>query len=342
MFKPQEGFTNSMFGSYAYDPIIKRNHHHPLVRMNTLIDWSFVEEEVLDRYSVKGQHAINPLRLFKILIIQSFYNLSERDVMAHTEFNILARYFVGLGLTEEVPHWTELGKFKERIGVDAFESLFYRVLDEAQRLGITLSNKRTVDATDIKATVDLKRCAKDRHDDDDKGYVDRNTSDPDARFGKKHTKKGWYGYKSHMNQEVETELVTAVITTDASLTDESQLVPLIDMERNARGEDVIRKQGGDKGYVGHTEELKERNIFDYVIPRDNMTKVKEKKDKNTHYLHLKKLRYKVEQKFGEAKNRHGMEKARHRGRLKVHIHCLLIYLTMNLKRIVALLVPQIV
>ncbi len=340
MFKTQSQFTNSMFGSYAYDSIINRNQDHILVKMNKLIDWSFVEDEVAKRYSVKGQKAIHPVRMFKLLIVQSFFNLSDRETMSNADCNIIYRYFVGLGMTEDVPHWTELGKFKARIGVDAFERLFYQVLEEAERLGIKISNKRNADATDIQANVDLKRCAQDKKGKDDQTWIDRNTTDQEAGFGHKEKNKSWYGYKSHTNQEVENELVTAVITTDASATDESQLVPLIDKEREYRGEDVIRKQGGDKGFVGHTEELTERGILDYVIPRDNM-KVKQKKDKNKHYLHLKKLRYKVEQKFAEAKKKHGLRQARFRGRWKVHLQCLITYLVMNLKRIVNLLMPKI-
>ncbi|MFH1325880.1 MAG: IS5 family transposase [Candidatus Falkowbacteria bacterium] len=341
MFKTQSQFTNSMFGSYAYDPIIERNQDHILIKINKLIDWSFVESEVADRYSSMGQNAIHPVRMFKLLIIQNLYNLSERELMTNTDCNIIYRYFVGLGLNEDVPHWTELGKFKERIGADAFERLFYRVLDEAERLGISISNKRNADATDIQANVDLKKCAKDKQDKNDKTYIDRNTTDKDAKFGKKESNgKGWYGYKSHTNDDAETKLITAVITTEANKTDESQLVPLIDKERDYRGEDAIRKQGGDKGYVGHTDELEERNILDYVIPRDNMKRAKEKKDKNKHYLHLKKLRYKVEQKFAEVKNRHGLGKARHRGKWRVHIHSLIIYLTVNLKRMVNFLIPK--
>jgi IS5 family transposase len=330
-----------MFGSYAYNSIIERNQNHLLIKMDKLIDWSFVEEEVADRYSPNGQNAIHPVRMFKLLIIQNLYNLSEREVMIETDCNIIYRYFVGLGLTEDVPHWTELGKFKERIGTEAFERLFYRVLDEAERLGIKISDKRNADATDVETNVDLKKCAKDKQDENDKTYIDRNTSDPDAKFGRKESNgKGWYGYKSHTNDDADTELVTAVITTAANKTDESQLVPLVDKERDYRGEDVIRKQGGDKGYVGHTDELRERNILDYVIPRDNMKKDKEKKDKNKHYLHLKKLRYKVEQKYAEGK-RHGLGKAKHRGKWKVHLRSLLIYLAINLKRIINLLIPKI-
>lgn len=342
MFKEQDQFTNSMFGSYAYDPIIDRNQDHVLVKMNKLIDWSFVEEEVADFYSDKGQKAIHPLRMFKLLVVQNFFNLSDRDTMSHADCNIICRHFIGLGMTEDVPHWTELGKFKERIGTDSFERLFYRILEEAEKLGIEISKKRNADATDIKADVDLKKCAKDKQDKSDKTYIDRNTTDKDAKFGRKESNgKSWYGYKSHANDDAETELVTAVVTTGANKTDESQLIALVDKEREYRGEDAIRKQGGDKGYVGHTEELETRSILDYVIPRNNMRRDKEKKDKNKHYLHLKRLRYKVEQKFAEAKSRHGLRKTRFRGKRKVHLQCLIIYLTINLKRIVNLLMPKI-
>jgi len=341
MFKPQDQFTNSLFGSFAYDPIIGRNQDHLLVRMNKLINWSFVEEETADCYSELGQRAIHPLRMFKLLIIQQLYDLSERETMTNTDCNIIYRYFVGLGLDEETPHWTELGKFKERIGAAAFERLFYRVLEEAEKLGIEISAKRNADTTDIKADVDLKRCAQDKQDKNDHAWVDRNTSDPDADFGHKNENKSWYGYKSHTNQEAEKELVTAVITTDAAETDESQLIPLIDKEREYRGEKAVRQQGGDKGFVGHAEELAERNILDYVIPRDNMKKDKAEKDGNKHYIHLKKQRHKVERKFAEGKKKHGLGRARYRGRWKVHLQGLLIYLVMNLKRIINLLTPKI-
>lgn len=341
MFKTQEEFTNSMFGSYAYEPIIKRNQDHLLIKMSRLIDWSFIEEEVADCYSELGQKAIHPMRMFKILVVQNLYNLSEREVMTNTDCNIIFRYFVGLGLSEDVPHWTEIGKFKTRIGIEAFERLFYRVLEEAEKLGIEISAKRNADATDIKANVDTKRCAKDKKDDNDKTFIDRNTSDPDAKFGRKDSNgKSWYGFKSHTNDDAKNGLITAAITTSANETDESQLIPLVDKERDYRGEDAIKQQGGDKGYVGHTEELEERAIKDYVIPRDNMKKAKEKKDKNNHYLHLRKLRYKVEQKYSEAKNKHGMTKAKYRGILKVHLQCLITYLTINLKRITNILTPN--
>jgi transposase len=342
MFKTQQGFTNSMFGSYAYDSVIARHQDHLLVKMNTLIDWSFVEEEVADCYAVKGQHAYPPALMFKLLVIQDLNDLSDRDTCEATDTNILYRYFVGLGLTEEVPHWTDLGKFKERIGMEAMERLFYRILEEAERLGIEISTKRNADTTDVKANVDLSRCAKDKQGKDDHSWIDRNTSDPEAGFGKKGNKpssKRWYGYKSAVNQDTETELTTAVVTASAEETDESLLIPLVDQEREFRGEEAIGAQGGDKGFVGNTDALTDRDILDYVIPRDNMRKERVKKLHNTHYLHVKHQRYKVEQKIAEGKRWHRLRKAKYWGRLKVHLQCLFTYLTMNLKRIINLLTP---
>lgn len=343
MFKSNESFTNSMFGNYAYEPIIKRYQNHYLVQMNDLIDWSFVEEEVADCYSTKGQHAIHPLQMFKLLLIQNLYSLSDRAACEQADTNIIYRYFVGLGLSEDMYHFTDLGNFRDRIGAESFERLFYRVLDEAERLGIDISNKRNADSTDIKANVDISRCLKDKQDDNDHTWIDRNTSDPEARCGRKGSKpnsKRWYGYKGHINQETETELVTAVITTDASETDESQLVPLVDKEREFRGESAVRKQGGDKAYVGHTEELTEREILDYVIPRDNMKLELKVKNRNKHYLYLKRQRPKIERKFAEGKKHHHLRQARYRGRWKVHIQNLLTFIAINLKRIIRLVVPQ--
>lgn len=340
MFKSQSEFTNSMFGSFAYDPIIARHQDHLLVRMNKLIDWSFVENEVSDCYSIQGQKAYHPTLLLKLLIIQKLYDLSERDTCTQTDCDLIFRYFVGLGLDQEAPHWTELGKFKKRLGTDRFENLFYCVLEEAERLGIEISKQRVVDATDVEANVDLARCAKGKKDEDDKEFIDRGTSDPEAGFGNKGVgRKKWYGYKNSSNLDPISELVTAVETTDASVPDVNVMVPLIDKGLEHRGEDAIKKQGGDKGYVGKTEELNKRNILDYTIPRDNMTEEKAKKDRNNHYKHLKHLRYKIERKQSEAKNPHGLKKARYRGRRKVHLQGLLTYMVINLKRITNTLLP---
>ena len=337
MFKSQAGFSNSLFGKYAFDPIIKRNSQNALIKLARMIKWSQLEELLSPCYSRLGQHAINPVIMVKILILQKMYNLSERAVMENLDFHIGYRYFVGLGMDDVIPHWTELGKFKERISTEKLEEIFYWVIREAERLGIDISTKRIPDSTDIKADVDISRCKEDKQDDDDDTYIDRNTSDPDAGFGRKSTgNKSWYGYKSHANEDPETEMVMSFQTTPANIPDGDVLLPMIEQELKYRGEKAIDKEGGDKGYIGNTEALRALGIKDYVIPRKNMKQALAEKKKNNHYKHLKRIRYKIEQKQSEAKNKHGLGKAKFRGLLKVHWQNGLTYLTINLKRILVL------
>ncbi len=62
-------------------------------------------------------------------------------------FLVSNRVVYGKMNISSIVHWTELGRFKERIGTEAFERLCYRILEEAERLGIEISNKRNADAT---------------------------------------------------------------------------------------------------------------------------------------------------------------------------------------------------
>jgi len=77
-----------------------------------------------------------------------------------------------------------------------------------------------IDATHLTAKVDLFRLKKEHQDgDDDDHYVDRNSPDHDARFGRKTPKKGFYGYKSHLAQEADSQLIVPVLTTPGNVAD---------------------------------------------------------------------------------------------------------------------------
>jgi len=63
--------------------------------------------------------------------------------------------------------------------------------------------------------------------DDDDTYVDRNSPDPDARFGRKSKKKGFYGYKAHIVEDAESELIVGLMTTPGNVPDGLMLPHLI-------------------------------------------------------------------------------------------------------------------
>jgi len=92
MFKSQSSFQSSLFGSFAYQGILARHRDHFLVRLLSAVDFSFVIPL--------------PVVIMKILLLQTRYDLSERDVVEQVDTNILFRAFAGLSLDDEIPHWT--------------------------------------------------------------------------------------------------------------------------------------------------------------------------------------------------------------------------------------------
>lgn len=338
MFKSQAGFQSSIFGSFAYQGILCRHQDHLLVRLLKTVDFSFIMQEAQECYSHLGRPAYNPSIMMKLLLLQTLYDLSERDVTEQADTNILFRAFIGISLDDEIPHWTLLGKFRERLGEETFEEIFNKVVVLAKEVGLLDEKLRILDSTAVKAKVDVARHVKARGDDDDDSPTRLNDSSPDsdASIGHKSTHVKWFGYKEHIAVDPFSDIVTAVVTTPANVSDVVPAVDLIDKERELFSDcrRPVRQVTGDKGYVGRSCAFKERNILDYTIPRDNM------KPKNgTWFLSAKRQRPKVERIFAEGKTNHHLGRCRYWARWKMHIQGLLIFLIMNLKRITKFLQP---
>lgn len=308
------------------------------MRMQRTVDFSFITPIVESCYSTLGRHAYDPVLLVKLLLLQTLYDLSERDVVEQADTNLLFRAFLERSLDDEIPHWTLLGKFRERLGEEKFAELFNQVVVLAKEQGLLDEKLRIIDSTAVVAKVDVARhlgAARDT-DDDRPDRLDRRSSDPDARIGHKSSQKKWYGYKVHTSVDTSSNLVTAVQTTSANISDVDMAIPLIDDERALFPgvERPIRQLTADKAYVGRSNELQERKILDYTIPKVNM-----KQKQGTWFLSAKRQRPKVERVFAEGKSNHHLGQCRYWTRWKTHVQALLVFLTMNLKRITNIIQP---
>lgn len=338
MFKSSASFQSSLFGSFAYQGILARHEDHFLVRLLKAVDFSFMTPLVEECYSELGRCAYHPVLMMKLLLLQTLYDLSERDVVEQADTNILFRAFVGLSLDDETPHWTLLGKFRERLGEQRFEEIFNNVVILAKEVGLLDGKLRILDSTAVKAKVDVARHIGKQGDDDDESptRLDDRSPDPEARMGHKSAHVKWYGYKAHIASDPSSDVVTAVITTSANVSDIVSSVELIDKERELFHDEErpIRQVTGDKGYVGRATQFKERNILDYTIPRANM-----KQKRGTWYRSAKRRRPKIERIFAEGKTNHHLGKRRYWTRDKTHMQGLLTFLAMNLKRLTNFLQP---
>jgi len=229
-----------MFGSFAYEKILERHHDHLLMRMVRTIDFSFIQPLVEDCYSDLGRKAYDPVCMVKLLILQTLYDLSERDVVEQADTNLLFRTFLERSLDDDIPHWTLLGKFRERLGEQRFTDLFNRIVVMAKEQGLLDEKLRIIDSSAIRAKVDVARHLGVAQDDDTPDRLDRRSPDPDARTGHKTPTTQWYGYKVHASVDPSSDIVTAVETTSANVADVNQLIPLIDKERNSLRNDNDR------------------------------------------------------------------------------------------------------
>jgi transposase len=109
---------------------------HLLRKVESVMDFSFIREEVKDLYSEdKGRPSVAPVTLVKLCLVNYMYGYnSMRKTIRECEVNVAYRWFIGYDLMEAVPHFTTFGKnYKRRFeGTDIFEKIFTRVLSTAK------------------------------------------------------------------------------------------------------------------------------------------------------------------------------------------------------------------
>ncbi len=87
-----------------------------LDELNTLIDWNPIESKLCEiNNKTKGNHAWPPLMMFKLLLLQSWYNLSDPATEKQLVRDLLFRRFIDLSLSESVPDHSSIWRFRQKI-----------------------------------------------------------------------------------------------------------------------------------------------------------------------------------------------------------------------------------
>jgi transposase len=343
MFKDNGSFNNSFFGGFAFESIIERHENHLLVLINKYVSFKGLNELLTDCYSEIGRKAYRPETMIRLLLIQFLYDLSDRETIERTDTDLICHWFAGFSLTDELPHFTRLNEFKDRLGQDRFEQIFNLLVKACRKAGIVSDELRIIDTTDQAAKVNVKKLKRlFKKDEDDHDYVDRNSLDKDADFGRKASNgKRWYGFKAATLVEPDTQIITSIETVSANTPDSDMVRPLIEKEETEVGSD-IEDLGGDKGFLSDDTRAvcKEREINDYIIPKDNAKKHLEGKDSIGFHI-AKNKRTAVERTYADPKRKQGLGECRYLGLKKTSIQNLVIYTAYNLKRIVRFIEIQI-
>ena len=123
--------------------------------VHNLIDWSHLERLLSDIHArPKGEKAWPPLMMFKALLLQSWYKLSDPGLEKQLARDLLFRRFVGLDISESVPDHSTLWRFRQKLEQLSLMSGLLAAINEqltAQGLYIKSGEVSIVDASVIEA-----------------------------------------------------------------------------------------------------------------------------------------------------------------------------------------------
>lgn len=133
---------------------------HLLRKIDAAIDFKRIYEFVEDLYCEdNGRPSVDPVVLFKIVLIQHIYRIpSLRRALEEVNMNLAYRWFIGYPLNEAVPHFSTVSyNFKHRFNHATVEYVFRWVLKAAAEEGYLDAEAIFVDGTHIKASANLKK-----------------------------------------------------------------------------------------------------------------------------------------------------------------------------------------
>lgn len=130
--------------------------NHLLRKIDAAVDWEQLYKMVEEMYCEEnGRQSIDPVVLFKMVLIQHLYGLSSlRRTAEEVHANITYRWFLGYTLNEDTPHFSTISyNFRHRFTEETIGKIFAWILEEASEAGCLSPEAVFIDGTHIKASA---------------------------------------------------------------------------------------------------------------------------------------------------------------------------------------------
>jgi transposase len=121
--------------------------------MKRAVDWAAVEQQLAVYYAAEGRPSWPPAVLVRMLVLEEFADLSDRQVSEQVAYNLLYRAFVGLDMDETVPDDTTLVTFRSRLGTEGVREIFELLNARWRQQGLIGDEHRVLDGSHIWAKV---------------------------------------------------------------------------------------------------------------------------------------------------------------------------------------------
>lgn len=314
---------------------------HPIRKIRKVVDKAIDEISIFfdGIYSTNGRPSIPPEMLLKASLLQVLFSIrSERQLCERIDFDLMFRWFVGLGMDQEVWNHSTFSKNRERLmRSEIDQQLFDAVKKHAYSKRLLSREHFTVDGTLLEASASLKSFKpkeKPSNDDyDDRSGGDRqevnfhgekrsnkthqSTTDPDSLlFRKGKGKEAKLNYMGHLLTENRNGFILEACVSSAGTSKEwDSALDLLAMQSTH----PIRTVGADKGYdtPSFVDGCRAMKITPHVAAKTQGSQIDGRTSSTAGYEISQKKRKQVEECFGWMKTFGNMRKMAYRGMDKV-------------------------
>ena len=335
-----------------------RMKHSFLRQINACVDWRGIRTLLNKKYT-KTQNAVgNPaydaLLMFKILLLETWYGLSDYEVEERINDSLLFSEFLGLDLGFPSPDHSTISRFRtELTHLGIMDKLLGELNKQFKKHGISrIDQGAIVDAGIVDSPYSpdgrvVIEVSEDRADARSQDALDQEAAyhyelkrgkpgvDSEARWVRK-GKHYRYGYKKHVLTD-EQGLVEALIRTPSNCADTLVLPESVEKSELSLGVSVL----ADKGYCSkkNSEYLARRGLVDGIMLKSSRRQVLSESQKLFNRM-ISKTRCFIERTFGSIRRWFLGGRCRYRGLAKTHTQNILEAMAYNLKRMPGLLVLQ--
>ncbi|MCF6345462.1 MAG: IS5 family transposase [Thiomicrorhabdus sp.] len=301
-------------------------HEHTAIteldELNQFIDWTEFEVMLQNIHNnPAGEKAWPPLMMFKVLILQSWYNLSDPACEKQLARDLLFRRFINLSLSEAVPDHSTIWRFRNHLNQqELLTPLLNKLNHQLNTQGIIIQTGEVsiIDASVIQAKNNRPK----------KNVKGDNTQDSEASYNVKTASNGkktsTYGFKAHINVDEDGFIKTQQLTT-GSLHDSNVFTQLMTgQEKEVYADSAYKSQE-------HDQFLNEKRIKSCVLNRAYRNKPMTE-DQKLQNRFSSQVRYIVERTFGSLKLHHGLGQARYLGLARNQARLTLVCIAHNLKK----------
>ena len=332
--------SGELFSYVDLEQRVRRDHPLRLIRSLTDVALAALSADFATLYSGIGRPSIPPEMLLRAMLLQAFYSVrSERQLMERLEFDLLFRWFVGIGVDDPVWDHSTFSKNRDRLLDGEIAAKFLTAILAQPRVKRLLSSEHfSVDGTLIEAWASMKslkpkeppkggdsagggrNALADFKGEKRRNETHRSTTDADARLYRKGPgMEAKLCFIGHALMENRSGLIVDTRLTRVS--GHAERLAALDMIQGFADRPSAVTLGADKGYdaADFVEELRTINVRPHVAQNSSgrRSAIDKRTTRHPGYGASQRIRKRIEEAFGWMKTIGGLRKTKLRGLPKI-------------------------